>query len=74
MIFYIRTSEKVIFNDIKAMRDAMGKTDYVCAFGYEMTSRAKDIMEAIRVSDQLMYDDKAEIKKVRNLNASAVKR
>ncbi|MBR3248358.1 MAG: GGDEF domain-containing protein [Clostridiales bacterium] len=70
MIFYIRTSEIVICNDIKAMRDAMGKTEYVCAFGYEMTARAKSIQDAIRVSDQLMYDNKAEIKKVRNLNAT----
>lgn len=74
MIFYIRTSEIVICNDIEAMRSALSKTDFVCAFGYEMTARAKNIQEAIRVSDRLMYENKAEIKKTRNLNAAAAKR
>lgn len=74
MIFYIRTSEIVICSDIEAMRSALSKTDFVCAFGYEMTAQAKNIQEAIRVSDRLMYENKAEIKKTRNLNAAAAKR
>ena len=73
MIFYVRTSENVICNDIEAMRTEMSKTEYVCAFGYEMIARTKDIRDAIRVSDQLMYDNKTEIKKTRNLNATTAR-
>ena len=52
------------------MRSEIGKTEYVLAFGYAMVSSEQKIIDAIKVSDQLMYANKAELKKIRNLNAA----
>jgi len=69
MIFYSGAGEERIEKAIEAMRSEIGKTDYVLAFGHAMVSNDQKIIDAIRVSDQLMYDNKAELKKIRNLNA-----
>ena len=69
MIFYTGTNEDRISKYIEALRSEMGKTEYVCAFGYAMVKTGQSIEDAIRVSDQLMYSNKAEIKKIKNLNA-----
>lgn len=68
MIFYIRVPEEVIRSAIENIRNEMNKTDYVCAYGYAMVAEGKNIIEAIKISDQRMYTDKAELKKIRNLN------
>ena len=70
MIFYIGSSEDRIKKSIETMREEIGKTDYVMAFGYAMVSNGQKVIDAIRVSDQLMYENKAELKKIRNLNAA----
>ena len=70
MIFYSGANEERIEKAIEDMRAEIGKTDYVLAFGHAMVSNDQKIIDAIRVSDQLMYDNKAELKKIRNLNAA----
>lgn len=70
MIFYIGAGEDVIRKAIENIRCEMNKTEYVCAYGYAMVAEGKTITESIKISDQRMYTDKAELKKIRNLNAA----
>ncbi len=63
MIFYTATGEADIASAIAAMRREMAKTPYVCAFGYAMRRSGMALMDAIRVSDARMYEDKALLKK-----------
>ena len=70
MIFFYGADEERIRSAIGKMREELGKTDYVLAFGYAMVSKELGITEAIKVSDLQMYTDKAELKKIRNLNAA----
>lgn len=70
MIFYVGVDEGRIKKAIETMRKEIGKTEYVLAFGYCMISNGQKITDAIRISDQLMYANKAELKKIRNLNAA----
>ena len=60
-IFYLGKSEDEVKSDIERMREAMSKTDYTCAFGYEMVS-SSDIEKAVVAADQEMYTNKAIMK------------
>ena len=55
MIFYTGADEERIKKAIETMRSEIGKTEYVLAFGYAMVSSEQKIIDAIKVSDQLMY-------------------
>ena len=70
MIFYSGSDEERIKKAIEKMREETGKTQYVLAFGYSMVAGKQKVTDAIRISDQQMYADKAELKKIRNLNAA----
>ncbi|WP_034448791.1 GGDEF domain-containing protein [Butyrivibrio sp. AE2032] len=73
MIFYTGSTEETVKKDLAAMKAAMDKTEYVCAYGYAMVDKGRAIPDAIRISDQRMYDNKAELKKIRNLNATGLR-
>ena len=60
-IFYFGPGESEIREDIEQMRTELGKTQYVCAFGYEMVE-GREIHETMRLADQKMYANKAAIK------------
>ena len=62
MVLYYGKSEEQVVADVKAMRDALAETPYVCAFGYAMTNGSNDIESVIRESDGRMYEDKAQLK------------
>lgn len=62
IIFYSGKNEEEIRRDIELMREALAKTDYVCAFGYCMVSRGMDLEKAIVAADKAMYTDKARLK------------
>ena len=63
MIFYSNTKEQEIVKAIEAMREELSQTPYSCAFGYAMREPNRSVFETIRVSDQKMYENKAEMKK-----------
>lgn len=63
MILYVNTKESDIASFVAAMRREMAKTPYVCAFGYAMRRSGETVVDAIRKSDALMYEDKASLKR-----------
>lgn len=63
VILYYEMNEEKVKADIASMREALSKTDYVCAFGYCMIKGTPHFEDALRESDQAMYADKASIKK-----------
>lgn len=62
IILYFDKTEEFVKEDIKAMRDALSKTRYVCAFGYCMVDKDSDFDALLREADKAMYADKAAIK------------
>ena len=60
-IFYLNKSEDEVAGDIERMREALAKTPYVCAFGYEMVED-KGIEDAMLTADREMYTNKAALK------------
>ncbi len=63
VILYRNADEEHVKEYIAGMRSEMGKTGYVCAFGYAM--RGGDGIEAAVVAaDARMYEDKAELKRI----------
>ena len=63
MILYVNTKEADLASAVAAMRREMAKTPYVCAFGYAMRRSGETVIDAIRKSDALMYEDKAALKR-----------
>jgi len=64
VIFYYDLTEEKVIQDIDHMREAMSKTEYVCAYGYCMKQDGVSVEETLRVADQAMYDDKAKLKRM----------
>ena len=60
-IFYLDKNEIEVKRDIKNMRDDLDKTDYKCAFGYEMV-KDNDVSKAILTADRAMYKNKTIMK------------
>ena len=60
-IFYLDKTEEEVKSDIELMQAELSKTDYECAFGYEMVED-KDIEKAVIAADQEMYANKAIMK------------
>lgn len=60
-VFYLNKTEEEVRNDIECMRSEIGKTPYVCAFGYKMVT-GMDVHKAMREADREMYDNKAKLK------------
>ncbi|MBE5969196.1 MAG: diguanylate cyclase [Lachnospiraceae bacterium] len=60
-IFYLNKSEEEVKEDIEKMREELAKTEYVCAFGYQMVEN-KNVDEAILKADRQMYSNKAALK------------
>ena len=44
------------------MKDKLGETGYSCAFGYAIKNEYDDILETVKLADELMYKDKALMK------------
>ena len=63
MILYVNTKEADLASAVATMRREMAKTPYVCAFGYAMRRSGETVVDAIRKSDALMYEDKAALKR-----------
>lgn len=63
VILYSGVSEQEVQQRIQTMRDEMAKTEYACAFGYSMRLPGESIHDTIRKSDELMYINKAIMKK-----------
>ena len=61
-IFYIGKKEDEVKRDIEEMRSYLSETKYVCAFGYEMVDKSRDIDDTMRLADQEMYANKAKLK------------
>ena len=62
VLFYVGKSEDEVRQDIALMREALGKTEYVCAFGYCMIGEGIHIEKAIVEADKAMYSDKSALK------------
>ena len=60
-IIYLNKNEEDVIGDIELMRAELAKTEYVCAFGYEMV-RDKDVSSAMQLADRKMYSNKAKLK------------
>ncbi|SCX85779.1 PAS domain S-box-containing protein/diguanylate cyclase (GGDEF) domain-containing protein [Lachnospiraceae bacterium XBB2008] len=60
-IFYLNKTEEEVVRDIEQMRAELAKTEYVCAFGYEMVED-KDVLGAMQLADREMYSNKAKLK------------
>lgn len=45
------------------MRDAIGNTEYVCAFGYTVVNHNGTLEDEILIEYKAMYEDKARLKK-----------
>ena len=69
-IFYFGNGETDIKNDIEAMRAELAQTEYVCAFGYEMT-KGRSIREVMRLADEQMYANKAKLKNMNEMRLVA---
>lgn len=63
-ILFFGTKESEVQEIIQNMREGIAKTPYVCAFGYAMVDEKTSVLEAIRVSDERMYANKAELKRL----------
>ena len=61
-IFYLYWDEDDVRTDIAAMQKLLSKTDYVCAFGYQMVEDGMELCEAMREADRKMYLNKSELK------------
>ncbi len=62
MILYTGADEADIAAYVSVMREKMEETEYMCAFGYAMRKPGENIADAIRLSDGMMYEDKARMK------------
>ncbi|MBQ3792471.1 MAG: GGDEF domain-containing protein [Clostridia bacterium] len=64
MIFYSGAKEEDVLRDISDMKERLGKTDYIVAFGYAMVDPKETMEEAILRSDNAMYQEKARLKEL----------
>ncbi|MBO7401425.1 MAG: PAS domain-containing protein [Lachnospiraceae bacterium] len=71
-IFYLGKTEDEVQSDIALMRENLGKTPYVCAFGHEMVDK-KDIHAAMLSADREMYSNKAVLKNTNERRIAAYK-
>ncbi len=62
IVLYYGLNEEQVNTDIDVMRSAMGKTPYICAFGYYMTSPEVSVEMAVVKADKKMYEDKVRLK------------
>lgn len=60
-VFCLNMTEDEVTADIRRMRDALSKTRYECAFGYEMVTDM-DIDGAMLLADRKMYVNKEALK------------
>ncbi|MBO4284037.1 MAG: GGDEF domain-containing protein [Clostridia bacterium] len=67
VVFYRHADEGAVIRAIDAMRRGMEKTPYTCAFGYSKREPLYTVEDAVRYADREMYDDKARIKKYRDV-------
>ncbi|MBO4354250.1 MAG: diguanylate cyclase [Clostridia bacterium] len=63
VILYYAATEEDVAEDIEYMRKNLAKTDYVCAFGYSVVQPSTSVEDALKDSDEKMYEDKAALKK-----------
>ncbi|MCR5545716.1 MAG: response regulator [Lachnospiraceae bacterium] len=61
-ILYFDKTEQEVQADIEVMKGELAKTEYVCAFGYEMIDEHEDIDTAMKEADEIMYAHKRKIK------------
>ena len=71
-ILYVNKTEDEVKADIANMRDALSKTPYVCAFGYEMIQDS-NIDAAILAADEKMYKNKSLLKNSKEKELAARK-
>ena len=62
MIFFFYNSENEVKKRIASMREEIEKANYSCAFGYAKRNPKLTMEENIQISDQKMYENKAEMK------------
>lgn len=63
ILLYSGRNEEEVRQNIALMREKLGKTKYVCAFGYCMIDGDTDLEKAIQAADKAMYADKSELKR-----------
>ena len=63
MIFYFNADEREIDDAISVMRAKLEETPYRCAFGYAMKGQLDQLHDVICISDERMYENKAEMKR-----------
>ncbi|MCR4956694.1 MAG: PAS domain-containing protein [Lachnospiraceae bacterium] len=73
IILYFATNEQEVRDDIQKMKDALAKTKYVCAFGYNMRQDEDNIDLVTKEADAKMYADKAALKDTKERRLAAHK-
>ena len=63
VILYVNATEDEVKAGLENVKNAMDKTPYTCAYGYEMRIKKEDIEDIVRISDQKMYTNKALLKR-----------
>ena len=63
VILYMNVSEADITDAISTMQEKMSETEYMCAFGYAMRKPFDSLYDKLKTSDEMMYLNKALIKK-----------
>lgn len=61
-LLYFGKTEPSILKDVQEIQNNLQNTPYVCSFGHAIPSANEPLEDVLRRADQMMYENKAELK------------